>query len=232
MSENNLNQYDGGRGGNNGAPGNGNGGAGGTGGPNKDSRRQNIIMFVIAALLSLLMVSAFVKLITGDSEEEISYNEFIQMLDEKKVESVVIGGDRIYIEPKSEKNSQSPILYMYGMNSMVSYYTGKIEDDDTLTARLLEADVEVKGQVADGTGTLISFLLSYVFPFVLMWGLLSLLFRKMSKGGGPMGVGRSTAKVYVQRETGITFKDVAGEDEAKESLQEVVDFLHNPGKYV
>ncbi len=214
------------------APGNGNGGAGGTGGPNKDSRRQNIIMFVIAALLSLLMVSAFVKLITGDSEEEISYNEFIQMLDEKKVESVVIGGDRIYIEPKSEKNSQSPILYMYGMNSMVSYYTGKIEDDDTLTARLLEADVEVKGQVADGTGTLISFLLSYVFPFVLMWGLLSLLFRKMSKGGGPMGVGRSTAKVYVQRETGITFKDVAGEDEAKESLQEVVDFLHNPGKYV
>ena len=232
MSENNLNQYDGGRGGNNGAPGNGNGGAGGTGGPNKDSRRQNIIMFVIAALLSLLMVSAFVKLITGDSEEEISYNEFIQMLDEKKVESVVIGGDRIYIEPKSEKNPQSPILYMYGMNSMVSYYTGKIEDDDTLTARLLEADVEVKGQVADGTGTLISFLLSYVFPFVLMWGLLSLLFRKMSKGGGPMGVGRSTAKVYVQRETGITFKDVAGEDEAKESLQEVVDFLHNPGKYV
>ena len=232
MSENNLNQYDGGRGGNNGAPGNGNGGAGGPGGPNKDSRRQNIIMFVIAALLSLLMVSAFVKLITGDSEEEISYNEFIQMLDEKKIESVVIGGDRIYIEPKSEKNSQSPILYMYGMNSMVSYYTGKIEDDDTLTARLLEADVEVKGQVADGTGTLISFLLSYVFPFVLMWGLLSLLFRKMSKGGGPMGVGRSTAKVYVQRETGITFKDVAGEDEAKESLQEVVDFLHNPGKYV
>ena len=171
MSENNLNQYDGGRGGNNGAPGNGNGGAGGPGGPNKDSRKQNIIMFVIAALLSLLMVSAFVKLITGDSEEEISYNEFIQMLDEKKIESVVIGGDRIYIEPESEKNSQSPILYMYGMNSMVSYYTGKIEDDDTLTARLLKADVEVKGQVADGTGTLISFLLSYVFPFVLMWGL-------------------------------------------------------------
>lgn len=231
MSENNLNQYDGGMGGNGGAPGNGNG-SGGPGGPGKDSKKQNIIMFIIAALLSLLLVSAFVKLITGDSEEEISYNEFIQMLEEKKVKSVVIGGDRIYIEPQTEQNVQSPILYMYGMNSMVSYYTGKIEDDDTLTARLLDAGVEVKGQVADGTGTLISFLLSYVFPFVLMWGLLSLLFRKMSKGGGPMGVGRSTAKVYVQRETGITFKDVAGEDEAKESLQEVVDFLHNPGKYV
>ena len=113
MSENNLNQYDGGRGGNNGAPGNGNGGAGGTGGPNKDSRRQNIIMFVIAALLSLLMVSAFVKLITGDSEEEISYNEFIQMLDEKKVESVVIGGDRIYIEPKSEKFPVADSVYVW-----------------------------------------------------------------------------------------------------------------------
>ncbi|MCM1134273.1 MAG: ATP-dependent zinc metalloprotease FtsH [Clostridium sp.] len=190
-------------------------------------------MFIIAALLSLLLVSGFVKLITGDSEQEISYNEFIQMLEQKEIEAVVIGTDRIYIDPKTESNnSPSPMLYMYGMRSVVSYYTGKIEDDDTLTARLLEAGVEVKGQVPDGTGTLISFLLSYVFPFVLMWGLLSLLFRKMSKGGGPMGVGRSTAKVYVQKETGITFKDVAGEDEAKESLQEVVDFLHNPGKYV
>ena len=117
------------------------------------------------------------------------------------------------------------------MKPSVTYYTGRIESGDTLTARLLEHNVEVKGQVANGTSTVISFLLSYVFPFLLMWVLLSFLFRKMSKGGGPMGVGKSNAKVYVQRETGITFKDVAGEDEAKESLQEVVDFLHNPGKY-
>ncbi|MEY8267468.1 ATP-dependent zinc metalloprotease FtsH [Lachnospiraceae bacterium 64-25] len=189
-------------------------------------------MFVIAALLSLLLVSTFVKILTGDSEKEISYNEFIQMLEEQKVESVVIGTDRVYIKPRVDKEEQSPVLYLYGMNSMMSYYTGKIEDDDTLTNRLLEYDVEVKGQVADGTSAVISFLLSYVFPFLLMWVLLSFLFRKMSKGGGPMGVGKSNAKVYVQRETGITFKDVAGEDEAKESLQEVVDFLHNPGKYV
>nr|WP_289285170.1 ATP-dependent zinc metalloprotease FtsH [Parablautia intestinalis] len=189
-------------------------------------------MFIIAALLSLLLVSSFVKLLTGDSEQEISYNEFIQMLEDGKVETVLIGGDRVYIQPKSEKSTQSPIMYLYGMNPSVSYYTGKIEDDDTLTARLLKYDVEVKGQVADGTSAIISFLLSYVFPFILMWVLLSLLFRKMSKGGGPMGVGKSNAKVYVQRETGVTFKDVAGEDEAKESLQEVVDFLHNPGKYV
>ena len=85
--------------------------------------------------------------------------------------------------------------------------------------------------MADSSSVIISFLLTYVVPILLMWVLLSFLFRKMSKGGGPMGVGKSTAKVYVQKETGITFKDVAGEDEAKESLQEVVDFLHNPGKY-
>ncbi|MBD5546027.1 MAG: ATP-dependent zinc metalloprotease FtsH [Lachnospiraceae bacterium] len=231
MSDNNLNQYDGGHG-SGGGPSNNNNGGNGSGGSGKDPRKQSIIMFVIAALLSLLLVSTFVKIITGDSEKEISYNEFIQMLEEEKVESVVIGTDRVYIQQKVDKETQSPVLYLYGMNSTVSYYTGKIEDDDTLTSRLLEYDVEVKGQVADGTSAVISFLLSYVFPFLLMWVLLSFLFRKMSKGGGPMGVGKSNAKVYVQRETGITFKDVAGEDEAKESLQEVVDFLHNPGKYV
>ena len=123
-------------------------------------------------------------------------------------------------------------MNLYGMSSGVTFYTGKIEDNDTLTNRLLEhSDVEVKGKVADGSGAILGFLLTYVFPFLLMWVLLSFLFRKMSKGGGPMGVGKSNAKVYVQKETGITFKDVAGEDEAKESLQEVVDFLHNPMKY-
>ena len=217
MSENNLNQYDNGSGGN-GTPGGNNGGSGsgGNGGPGRDPRRQNIVMFVIAALLSLLLVSTFVKIITGDSEQEISYNEFIQMLEGGKVQSVVIGTDRVYIQPATERVSQqSPILYLYGLNPSVSYYTGKIEDDDTLTNRLLQNNVEVKGQVSDGTSAVIGFLLSYVFPFILMWVLLSFLFRKMSKGGGPMGVGKSNAKVYVQRETGITFKDVAGEDEAK-----------------
>ena len=232
MSENNLNKYDGGMSGNGGSPnGTGNSGNSNNGNGGKDPRKQNIVMFLIAALISLLLISSFVKLLTGGSEQEVSYNEFITMLDEKKVEAVVIGGDRIYIQPKAEKGASNPFLYLYGMNPSVSYYTGKIEDDDTLTARLLEHDVEVKGQVADSTSAIISFLLSYVFPFIIMWVFLVFLFRKMSKGGGPMGVGKSNAKVYVQRETGITFKDVAGEDEAKESLQEVVDFLHNPGKY-
>ena len=232
MSENNLNKYDGGVGGNGGQPnGSANGSGGGNGNGGKDPRKQNIIMFLIAALISLLLISSFVKLLTGGSEKEISYNEFISMLEEGKVETVVIGSDRVYIQPKSEKESANPILYLYGMNPSVSYYTGKIEEDDTLTARLLKYEVEVKGQVADSTSAIIGFLLSYVFPFLIMWVFLVFLFRKMSKGGGPMGVGKSNAKVYVQRETGITFKDVAGEDEAKESLQEVVDFLHNPGKY-
>ncbi len=230
MSENNLNQFDGGSGNGNNGHGNNNG-PGNNGGPGKDPRKQNVIMFVIAALISLLLVSSFVSLITGGSEKELTYNEFIGMVEEGKVESVVIGSDRIYIEPKAEQEMQSPLLYLYGMNPSVTYYTGRIESGDTLTARLLKYNVEVKGQVANGTSTVISFLLSYVFPFLLMWVLLSFLFRKMSKGGGPMGVGKSNAKVYVQRETGITFKDVAGEDEAKESLQEVVDFLHYPGKY-
>ena len=217
MSENDLN--------------NSNNGSGGNGGPGKDPKKQSIIMFVIAALVSLVLVSTFVKLMTGDSEQEITYNEFIQMLEQEKVETVVIGSDRVYIEPKDEETTESPLMMLYGMSPKTTYYTGKIEEDNTLTERLLTYGVEVKGQVADGTSAVLSFLLSYVFPFLLMWVLLSFLFRKVSKGGGPMGVGKSNAKVYVQRETGITFKDVAGEDEAKESLQEVVDFLHNPGKY-
>ena len=162
MTENNLNKYDGGAGGNNGSDRGGNNGSGGPGGNGRDPRKQNIIMFVIAALLSLLLVSTFVKLITGDSEQEISYNEFIQMLEGDKVQSVIIGTDRVYIQPKAERSTQSPILYLYGVNPAVSYYTGKIEDDDTLTSRLLEHNVEVKGQVADGTSAVIGFLLSYV----------------------------------------------------------------------
>ncbi|MBO5057763.1 MAG: ATP-dependent zinc metalloprotease FtsH [Lachnospiraceae bacterium] len=177
------------------------------------------------------MMSSFMKMMSGETEKEISYNEFIQMMEAGDVESVEIASDRVIITPKAEEKTQTMGFYMYGGMPSITYYTGKIEDDDTLTQRLLEYNVPVKGQVADRSSVIISFLLTYVVPILLMWVLLSFLFRKMSKGGGPMGVGKSNAKVYVQKETGITFRDVAGEDEAKESLQEVVDFLHNPGKY-
>ncbi len=232
MSENNLNQFDSGQGnGGHGNNGNGNGGNGGGPGNGKDPKKQSIILFIIAALVTLLMMSSFMKMMSGETEKEISYNEFITMLEEGKVESVEIGTDRVLITPVTEDKKQSIAMFLYGGMQTMTYYTGKIEEDDTLTQRLLEHDVPVKGQVADSSGMIISFLLTYVVPILLMWVLLSFLFRKMSKGGGPMGVGKSNAKVYVQKETGITFKDVAGEDEAKESLQEVVDFLHNPGKY-
>ena len=203
------------------------------GGPNgQPPKKQNVVIFVIAALVTLLCVSYFMKTVAGNTTKEISYNEFVQMVEEGTIESVEIGGDQITINPKSKENSDSPFAMLTQGTPTITYYTGKIEEDDTLTKRLLEHDVEVKGRVADGTSILMSVLLTYVLPVLLMWFLLSMLFRKMGKGGGMMGVGKNNPKVYAQKETGITFKDVAGEDEAKESLVEVVDFLHNPGRYV
>ncbi len=231
MSENNLNQFDSGQGG--GSHGNKGNQSGGQGGPGngKNPKKQSAILFLIAALVTLLFMSSFMKMIAGETEKEVSYNEFVEMLEAGKVESVEIASDRVLITPVSEKKEPNIIHLLYGGGQTITYYTGRIEDNDTLTQRLLENNVPVKGQVADGSSMIFSFLLTYVVPILLMWVLLSFLFRKMSKGGGPMGVGKSNAKVYVQKETGISFKDVAGEDEAKESLQEVVDFLHNPGKY-
>lgn len=230
MSDNNLNQFDSGSGNGNNNSNNNNGNGNGSGNNGKDPKKQSIILFLVAALITLLMMSSFMKMMSGETEKEISYNEFIQMLENGEIESVEISTDRVNIRPVEEEKPQT-MIYLYGSPSTVTYFTGKIEDDDTLTQRLLAYNVPVKGEVADSSSVIFSFLLTYVVPILLMWVLLSFLFRKMSKGGGPMGVGKSTAKVYVQKETGITFKDVAGEDEAKESLQEVVDFLHNPGKY-
>lgn len=226
----NLNQYDGNynNGGNNQNRGQDNkGGPGEPGGNGNDPKKQSLIILVIAALITLFSISMFMKFMTGSTNQEISYNEFIEMIEHDEIKSVVVDSDRITIQPKQVENT-NPFLYMYG--SGTTYYTGKMEDDDKLTARLLEHDIVINKQVADSSSVIITVLLYYILPILLMWGLLSLLFRKMGKGG-PMGVGKSNAKVYVQKETGITFQDVAGEDEAKESLVEVVDFLHNPGKY-
>lgn len=203
----------------------------------RDPKKQNVFMLIVAAGLSLLLVLSVMNFITGSTEKEITYSEFVNMVNDGKIESVEIDSDRIYITPKSENGSnvreQSMIAYMYLMKGQTTYYTGKIEEDDTLTDRLLKANVEVKGKVTDSTGVILSIFLNYVLPILLMWGLFSLLFNRIgrSSGGGVFGVGKSNAKVYVQKDTGITFADVAGEDEAKESLQEVVDFLHNPDKY-
>ncbi|MDE6846260.1 MAG: ATP-dependent zinc metalloprotease FtsH [Lachnospiraceae bacterium] len=232
--DDNLNQYDGGpnrgSGGPNGPGGsNNNGGSGGPGSSGNDPRKQSLIMLVIAALVTLLCISMFMKMMTGASNQEITYNAFVKMIEDGDVKSVTVETDRIIIYPKDGQMS-SPFMYGYGLGSM-TYYTGRMEDDDTLTQRLLEHNIDVNKQTSDSSSVIMTVLLYYVLPILLMWGLLSLLFRRMGGKGGPMGVGKSTAKAYVQKETGITFKDVAGEDEAKESLVEVVDFLHNPGKY-
>ncbi len=226
--ENKLYNYDGGNGMNNNRntpPGGGNN-SNGHKGNGQAPKKQSLVLLLVAALISLLCMSYFMRLLSGDVNE-VTYNEFLQMVEDGKVKSVELASDRINITMKEETGNTNPLQMT---PQTVTYYTGNVEDD-TLVHYLIDHDVDVKGEVQDNSGFLLSILLTYVLPIALVWIVLSLLFKKMSNGGGPMGVGKSNAKVYVQKETGITFKDVAGEDEAKESLQEVVDFLHNPARY-
>ena len=237
--DNNINNYEGG---DNGYSGGGSGGqrpGGGNrpGSNNSNSpKKQSLFFLLIACLVTLLFMSYFMKAVNGATSQEISYDQFVKMLDSDMVQSVYINSDKIEITPKT-KESSSPNsqngLGLFGMSTpVITYYTGISESNDALTARLLDAGVEINNEIPDNSGWLLSILLTYILPIALLWGLMSLAYRHMSKnGGGIMGVGKSNAKVYVQKETGVTFADVAGEDEAKESLVEVVDFLHDPGKY-
>ena len=195
--------------------------SGGNGGDDKEDGkgngqpRQNLFILLLVTIVAFACVSYFMR---GNSDSrKISYNEFIKYIQQEKVTEVDMKSDRLEIHLK---------------DSDAVLYTGIAESEDALTQRLLEAKITYNPYVPDSSGMVMSFLLSYVLPIILMWGLLSVLFRRMGGRGGIMGVGKSTAKEYVQKETGVTFKDVAGEDEAKESLVEVVDFLHNPGRYV
>ena len=214
-------------------PGQGGANGNGTGGDGTPPKKQSLLFLLIASLITLVCMSYFMKSFDAATTSEIPYNEFVTMLEEGKVESVYIQSDRILIYPVEEKKEE-PSFYSFllGQKPAVTYYTGRAEGDDALSARLLETGVEINPEIPDNSGFLLSILLTYILPILLLWGLMSFAYKKMSGGGGMMGVGKSNAKVYVQKETGVTFKDVAGEDEAKESLQEVVDFLHNPGKYV
>lgn len=219
--------------------GNGQRGSNQGGSGNQSPRKVNLFLLLLAALCTLILTSVFMKTVSGSMTEEKSYSEFMEWVDEgtkegeanTKVKCVRYASDRIYIELVDEKETnRNPLFSYYGMGQKTTYYTAMVSDD-TLPERLREAGVEVWGYIPDNSGLIMEILLYYVVPLILFWVLLSFLFKKMSKGGGPLSVGKSNAKVYVQKETGITFKDVAGEDEAKESLQEVVDFLHNPAKY-
>ncbi len=231
--DNQVNRYDNGNGyngggGNGGHGGNGNGNGSGNGG--RGPRKYNILLFLIAGLVTLLCMSYFMRATTSAQTEEISYSQFLQWVDEGKVEKVQYSSDRINISLKEETSEKPPYSGLFMNAGKTVYYTALVEDD-TLSQRLETAGVEVWGYLPDNSGFFMEIILYYVLPLVMVWILLGFLFRKMSKGGGPMGVGKSTAKVYVQKETGVTFKDVAGEEEAKESLVEIVDFLHNPAKY-
>jgi cell division protease FtsH len=221
---------------NNGGNGNNNGNGGNDQkGPQK---RQSFMLLLVAALITLLSMSFLMNSVSNSSSKEITYDEFLQMVEDGKVDSVLIKSDKIVITPKQDKaqekteSSRNPFALYGGYDGQpeIKYYTGIVEDD-TLPAFLNKYDVTYSKEIPDNSSWILSILLTYVLPIVILWVLLSFLFRKMSGGGMMGGVGKSNAKVYVQKETGVTFKDVAGEDEAKESLQEVVDFLHNPGKY-
>ncbi len=188
-----------------------------------------IAPMLIAALVVLLIVSYFTKALSSATNKKITYNEFVQMLEEGQVKEVFLDSDKIIITPLEEIN---PNPYMGRMT--VTYVTGYVETSEQLSERLLTAGVTVSGNIPDNSSWLISIILTYILPIVLFFVLISFLSNKMGGGAGGFmgGVGKSNAKVYVQKETGVTFKDVAGENEAKESLVEVVDFLHNPGRYV
>ncbi|MCI5828778.1 MAG: ATP-dependent zinc metalloprotease FtsH [Lachnospiraceae bacterium] len=188
------------------------------GGPRNNRNGQMVMMFVLITLVALLFMSLISKWQTQMTAREISYTEFLKMVDEGKVESVELSSQQIDITPKKSEDEVVPI----------TYYTGYVGDED-LIPMLKDAGVDIKGEIPDNTAGWIYNIASFLIPLVLLWGLMGFLMKRM--GGGAMGVGKSTAKVYVEKKTGVTFKDVAGQDEAKESLQEVVDFLHNPKKY-
>lgn len=201
--------------------GNNNGGGGNGNKPPKNS--QTIAVFLIVTVISLIIMMFFNNLLRGSTNQEITYNKFIEMLENGEVKSVEIESGQYVITPKVQ-----PIQALGG--SSYTYYTG-IVSDPYIAQRLLEAGVEFKKEIPDVTSAFIGNIVSFLLPLVLIWVIMGFALKKMSGSGGVMGIGKNKARVYAQKETGVTFKDVAGQDEAKESLQEVVDFLENPGRY-
>lgn len=188
-------------------------------GPNKN--RQTILAFLICLLVTLVCLS-FITEIRNGGTGEITYDKFIEMVDKDQIKEVTLQSGILTVEPKLQGSSYKKMTYR----------VNQMENIDALTKRLEGKDIIFKYEQPDALMEALSMLLSIVLPTVVMFGMLMFFMRRMNRGnGGIMGVGKSRAKAYVQKETGITFKNVAGQDEAKESLQEIVDFLHNPGKY-
>lgn len=230
----------------NGAPGSGNNGGNGNNGNggngNRSPKRPSILMLILSGLMTVIVVLMLYNAFFGtNTGTEVSYTDFLKDLEADKVAAVEVNKESgvVTVQLKQEAAATpAPGSYIsfYGITQKVTqsqtvYYTMLMEDLDTLTARLQEHDVEGNRVTSNTSNFLMEILVTVVLPVVLIWVVAGFLFRRMGGSGGPMGVGKSNAKVYVQKETGVTFKDVAGEDEAKESLVEVVDFLHNPQKY-
>ncbi len=242
MSDMNLNQFENGNGNNNNGRGNGQGGNGRNNNNNQPPKKPSIFLLIMTALSIFLMVYMIFSMMTGGTNNsEVSYSQFLEDLESGKVESVQVNGEnaKILVTLKEEETEQPqpqtlPELYAYMLQQQSTgeqYYTLMMEDFNKLTERLEAQNVKATRIVSNTSALLMEILLTVILPIAAIWLVAGLLFRKMGGSGGPMSVGKSNAKVYVQKETGVTFKDVAGEDEAKESLVEVVDFLHNPGKY-
>ena len=213
--------------GNNGSGGNGNNGgnrSGGNGGRNNRGG-QGIMAFVLLTLVALFVYALISNSISHASTQEKSYSDFIKQLDKGNVKSVEFDSYEIDYKLVDDGHKDYDI----------TYYTGRVADDELVPtlkkAKTSEGkSIEIKAAIPDNTSTWIFNILSFIVPLILLWVLLAFVSKKMGGSMG-MGVGKSTAKVYVEKSTGVTFKDVAGQDEAKESLQEVVDFLHNPKRY-
>ena len=187
---------------------------------NQNSNWQTITMLVIAALLTILIVGWMNSTVNARQRQELSYNEFVNMVENGKVESISVGSTIIEVKPKADDTNYS---------QQMKYYVVRLEGDYQFVDRILKNNV-VTNRENNTSNALLLEILSYALPFLFLLFIMNFTMKRMG-GGGIMGVGKSNAKMYVQKETGITFKDVAGEDEAKESLTEIVDFLHNPGKY-
>lgn len=197
-----------------------------------EKRGSKIFVIVLAAILTLFLVTTMSTAFENATSKEITYDKYLEMINSGEVKSVVVSnGGKIIITPKDTQVAGSNGLSTQGI--AFTYWTTAISGDallEELKAASATHGFSFKIEQTDTQTSIIDVLLVYVFPFVLIYFLMGMLFKRMGKGG-PMGVGKSTAKMYMQKETGVTFKDVAGQDEAKESLKEIVDFLHNPGRY-
>ena len=187
---------------------------------NNKNNKQGISFILLVTVITSILVVALFQFQGMTSAKEITYNKFLKMVDDGKVKKVEIQSDKIMIVTKKNKDS--------GISQ--EYYTGVVNDDE-LTNRLEKAGVEFNQEIPDTTSAVAMNVILTFLPIAFFVGMIVWMTKRMSKGGGMMGIGKSNAKMYVEKQTGVTFKDVAGQDEAKESLQEVVDFLHNPGKY-